>query len=417
MSGPRQITDLSEVREFTAYCHEGAESYEELHSRLSEFEIAIDLSQFQNLDPFSQTYADRQLEFYERLTGEPYSLENEANEVQVEISRYDPFPFGTKSKAAVGQHMAAVGKLIQEMPVDPPAKVLDMGPGWGNTTIALAQTGYDVTALDIESRFIDLIDLRAQDARVAVNTRVGSFDDAHTLGQRFDCVLFYESFHHSLTHYDLLADLIHNVLTEDGYLYFVAESFDDNYPIPWGLRMDPMSLYSICQFGWFELGFSTDYFHEALHRLGFVYDRNKYSELIDADQFIAYRGQPRSIYEPNEHFKSRDNAAFWQRSEPNSDFRFTKGSAELRLHPPTGTSKANFRISNLSPLDKQVIIKTDIATKGIDLKVGDSQEVVIELTERCETLSIETEPWNPKRLGISADDRELGVAVHRVQLS
>src|SRR5690606_7991143 len=40
------------------------------------------------------------------------------------------------------------------------------------------------------------------------------------------------------------------------------------FPVPWGLRMDGQSLWSIRKFGWFELGFSDHYFVEALAREG-----------------------------------------------------------------------------------------------------------------------------------------------------
>ncbi len=418
MSQPKRLTEVSELRNFASYCFEGQQqSYEELHRRLCEFHIDIDLSRFQTLDPFSDTYIKEQLEFYEELTGKRYGLANEATDVNVEESRYRPYPYGTGSKKAVGAHLAAIGKLIEHMPVDPPAKVLDMGPGWGNTTIALAQTGYQVTALDIERRFIDLINLRAQDAHVDVTAQVGAFDQAHMFGEKFDCALFFESFHHTPYHNELLANLINNCLTLDGRLHFVGEPITDHNPVPWGLRLDPMSVYSICQFGWFELGFSTDYFYEVLRRQGYECDRIQFTELTDANMFTARKQQPRSTYEPGEHFQSRQNEAHWNKPEQEVDFRFTKGFAELRVNPPVGTTRAQLKVSNFSPLDKQVVIKTDIETRDIMLEANGSQDVVIDLTETCETLSIDTDSWSPKELGLSADERELGVAVHRIELS
>jgi cyclopropane fatty-acyl-phospholipid synthase-like methyltransferase len=41
------------------------------------------------------------------------------------------------------------------------ASILEFGAGWGNTSIELAKVGYNVTAVDIEANFVELINLRA----------------------------------------------------------------------------------------------------------------------------------------------------------------------------------------------------------------------------------------------------------------
>jgi cyclopropane fatty-acyl-phospholipid synthase-like methyltransferase len=76
-----------------------------------------------------------------------------------------PFPY-TASCQVAGTHLGAIAFLLRTMQLQPGARVLDVGAGWGNTTLALAQLGFDVAALDIEPRFCELIRERARRAGV-----------------------------------------------------------------------------------------------------------------------------------------------------------------------------------------------------------------------------------------------------------
>ena len=42
---------------------------------------------------------------------------------------------------------------------------------------------------------------------------------------------------------------------------------------PWGLRLDGLSLWSTRKYGWLELGFTRDYFFEALRKTGWTAQR------------------------------------------------------------------------------------------------------------------------------------------------
>src|SRR5205814_1478988 len=138
-------------------------------------------------------------------------------------------------------------------------------PGWGNTTQALLQTGYDVTAVEIDPAFIDLIAQRCAlhaDRLTLETADMMEFTSTH----RFDVILFFESFHHCQDHRRLLRQL-HDLLAEGGVILFVAEPIVD-LPYPWGLRLDGQSLWAIRQLGWLELGFDRSYFMQALRDTG-----------------------------------------------------------------------------------------------------------------------------------------------------
>jgi len=78
--------------------------------------------------------------------------------------------------------------LWDELAGEEPREVLDLGCGTGRVAIRLARRGHRVTALDVEERFLEEAQRRAQARGVEIETVVG---DARTfeLDRRFDLVL------------------------------------------------------------------------------------------------------------------------------------------------------------------------------------------------------------------------------------
>ncbi len=224
-------------------------------------------------DPFDPAYAAAQMRIYERVAGRRYELGNEASVLDVEQAVRRPFPYATGSCVTAGHHLSAIGLLLRTMQLAPGARVLEFGPGWGNTTMALAQLGFDVTAVDIEPRFCELIRRRAAQLGVPVTVVNGDFFWVESARERFDAVVFFECFHHCSDHLRLLRAL-HGAITEDGHVYFGSEPILTEYPVPWGVRMDGKSLWAIRNFGWLELGFREEYFRHALHRAGWAAKRH-----------------------------------------------------------------------------------------------------------------------------------------------
>jgi len=221
-------------------------------------------------DPGSAAYRDHELALYEQLTGKPYSPARERSIFDLAEGVRSPFPYRTRTPDVVGDQLILLGFLMKAIPMPPPARILEFGPGWGNTTQALLQTGYDVTAVEIDPTFIDLI---AQ--RCALNADRLTLETADMLEftstQRFDVILFFESFHHCQDHRRLLRQL-HDLLADRGVILFVAEPIVD-LPYPWGLRLDGQSLWAMRQLGWLELGFDRAYFMGALRDTGWVGER------------------------------------------------------------------------------------------------------------------------------------------------
>jgi SAM-dependent methyltransferase len=239
-------------------------------------------------DPFSDEYRKAVLDQYEWLHGGPYSPSNESTLFDFDYCVNAPFPYSTKSATTVGDHLIAVGHVIRTMNLPANSRVLELGAGWGNTTLVLAQMGHQVTAVDIGQNFVDLINARAARLERQVETIVGDFFVIDDLPGRYDAVLFFESFHHCADHLRLLGAL-DRVVAPGGRLVFAAEAVYDWWPVPWGLRFDAESVWAIRKRGWFELGFRRSYFLEALARCGWTADQVSCRETNAGEIYVARR--------------------------------------------------------------------------------------------------------------------------------
>jgi 2-polyprenyl-3-methyl-5-hydroxy-6-metoxy-1,4-benzoquinol methylase len=257
-----------------------AVSDDELRRRFETFAMRtpVDLP----ADPDSIDYRQRQLDLYARLHGAPYRVANEISAFDPIGAADRPFPYQTGSARTVAGQLIAIGFLIRTLNLAPGSRVLELGAGWGNTTVALARMGHRVTALDIESNFLALIAERARRKRLDIETIHGDFSIAGSLNRTFDAVLFFESFHHSSNHQALIASL-DRIVDPAGQVVFAGEPISADFPIPWGLRLDGQSLWAIRQQGWLELGFREDYFLDLLHRSGWTATKSVCSELTGAE--------------------------------------------------------------------------------------------------------------------------------------
>jgi 2-polyprenyl-3-methyl-5-hydroxy-6-metoxy-1,4-benzoquinol methylase len=260
------ITDLEELDRMLAECERAAQISDDDLRRVFQL-YRMDVSAQLPPDPFSAEYADAQMALYERISGRSYSTRNEESIIDINSAVLRPFPYNASCQVA-GAHLGAIGFLFGSLQLRPGARVLDVGAGWGNTTLGLARLGYEVTALDIEARFCELIRQRARRIELQIEVINDDFFWIEKARRRFDAIVFFESFHHCADHPRLLRSL-GPALVPGGHVYFGAEPITPHFPVPWGLRTDGESLWAIRRNGWLELGFHPDYFRHALQRAGF----------------------------------------------------------------------------------------------------------------------------------------------------
>jgi 2-polyprenyl-3-methyl-5-hydroxy-6-metoxy-1,4-benzoquinol methylase len=264
------VVKFSELDNLLKHFDDGYEiSHDEAYRRFAESHLLPpdDLPS----DPFSEQYAARYLELYKKISSRvAYSPQNERSEFNVDELTFRPFPYFTHSLKLASLHYTLIGKLFEIMDLKENSDILECGFGWGNTTLALAMLGHNITAVDIEERYCELVRRRAEMLHVDSITLINSdFLWVETTDKQFDAIFFFESFHHCWEFQRLLRAL-HRVLRPGGKVYFGAEPINKDFTVPWGVRLDGESLFVARKSGWMELGFRSDFFAELLSRTGWV---------------------------------------------------------------------------------------------------------------------------------------------------
>jgi 2-polyprenyl-3-methyl-5-hydroxy-6-metoxy-1,4-benzoquinol methylase len=239
-------------------------------------------------DPASDEYRQKQFELYQWLHGKRYSVKNEASVFDVDAAAAMPFPYHTKSCDTVGNQLITIGFLIKHLDLKPNSRVLEFGPGWGNTTIELTRMGHALTTIEIEPRFVELIEKRARQKNLSVTAINGDFFDCKGLDGQFDAVLFYECFHHCSDHRALIPELA-RLVAPGGKVMFAAEPILEEFPMPWGIRLDGESLWAIRNHGWLELGFKESYFRQLMSENGWELRKEVAKDTPWGTLFIATR--------------------------------------------------------------------------------------------------------------------------------
>lgn len=283
------ISSLDELEAKIAECNAAlGESDDAMREMFRTFRM--DFSRQLPADPFSPEYRDFQMALYERIAGKAYAPRNERTMFDVGAYLARPFPYYTRSCATTGNHLGAIGALLRTLDLPPGARILEFGPGWGNTTLALALLGMRVTAVDIEPNFCEVIRARAAQNQVEIEVVEADFFWAETVAEPYDAVIFFECFHHCSDHLRLLAAL-RGAVKPEGKVYFASEPILPDYPVPWGVRMDGEALWAIRNFGWLELGYDEAYFRTALARTGWTATKHACTDMDWAGVWQARRAE------------------------------------------------------------------------------------------------------------------------------
>jgi 2-polyprenyl-3-methyl-5-hydroxy-6-metoxy-1,4-benzoquinol methylase len=239
-------------------------------------------------DPRSAEYRKFWEDQYRIVRGETYTLSNEAHNFAAE-REVDVFPYCTRMPDVVGDQLIAIGSILKALGrrgVSTNASILEMGVGWGNTAIQLALTGYRMTVLDLERRYLDIVRQRSEKESVEIGTWHGDFFSIFQREETFDVILFYECFHHCLEHRSLIEGLKRK-LNLGGVILFAGETISDTLPYAWGLNPAGQGIWSIRHHGWMELCFHEDYFRQMLQDVGFSVERQECPQTAAGVVFIA----------------------------------------------------------------------------------------------------------------------------------
>jgi SAM-dependent methyltransferase len=367
-------------------------------------------------DPAGRAYRAWQMDLYRRISKRGYNLANEAVDIDVASAVRRPYPYSTGDRATIGAHLKMMGFIAEHFDVAAGARVLEMGAGWGNLALMLAQSGYDVSACDLEERFVELIRARAIHEGVKIEAWAGDFLQSGHYDQRWGAIVFNACFHHCDDHQALL-DMLVTQTALDVRLIFAGESVYDYYPWPWGINLAGQAVYCIRKFGWLELAFSERYFLRELMRRGVFarksvacFERNL--NIIVGRKYAATVGTPIPLSHIT--FLPEDEATFLREDSPSVSGRFTGALSTFSLIDPT---IARLTISLLNPktVTTAVTVRHAGQVQTITMAPGAAQTLSVDAYHGG-TCVIEAETHQPSALGMSADARNLGVFVASITI-
>lgn len=218
-------------------------------------------------DPDSPEYRQAQMNLYLHVSGRADYSANECEQLEFsEDHRKRPFPYYTRSCTVIGEQLQAIGFIIKALKLPARGRILEFGAGYGRLTSEMVRSDYDVTAVDINPSYVDLIRHQCRREEFPVDVVCSGMLN-YRPAKKFDRVIFYESFHHCEDHNAMIARL-DDLVAKDGCVLFAGEPIVDSFPMPWGVRLDGRSVWAIRLNGWLELGFQTGYFINALARQG-----------------------------------------------------------------------------------------------------------------------------------------------------
>jgi len=385
---------------------------------LSEIYFKFHSPELERLDPFSDCYRDKVIEFYRRVTGHSHydALTMEKTDAAENLKQdFTPIPYRFQNSDMVGEYLSCYGWVLRNLKVHAGADVLEYGPGEGQLSIHLARMGCNVCAIDIEQRFLDLIQQQCRALGTHVTTQLGRFGDG--IGdRRFDRVVFFEAFHHCFDHYNVLLR-IRELLKPDGFICFSGEPVipPDSpnsilVPYPWGLRLDGESMRSISEFGWMELGHSEPYFLELLARCGYSVERSCHGVYARADAYIARKITSRYPIERDTVISTYLGHSGWHASE--GIRRWTDGDAWMPL-PVLGFKSASITVQNMGPKPLDLEVSCDSDSHRARLNPGEESRKTLALSAAPGNLRIRSGTFRPT----SGDTRTLGVAVKAIEFA
>lgn len=368
-------------------------------------------------NPDSREYQDAQFALYETISGKKYNTDNEKTLFDPASMAAKPFPYLNENWEVTGDQLIAIGWIFKCLQLPPNASVLEFGPGWGNTTIALARNGYQVTAVEIEPNFVNLIREQAQRIPVNIDIIQGDFMDSAKLNRKFDCILFFECFHHCARHNDLL-DLMDNLVSYGGQIAFASEPITDEFIVPWGLRLDGQSLWAIRKNGWLELGFTESYFIRSLMRRGWLVNKHVLSGCPLAVVYVARRAEE-GRYPMATFYMAAEESVTWAaaETEPSLQWRYASSASRLTVKSGPTVSSIAIEMANTAPFSLSVILKHGRNETRLELP-ADSEQTGCVATDPCaQILEITSQTWNPAHVRGSSDNRVIGVGVRAITVS
>lgn len=361
----------------------------------------------ETLDPFSDAYVAQQMAVYQEISGRAFDQEvNEHSVIDITPHIAATNPYNHPSPGGLALHLQRLSRALSFASPPRGGTLLDMGCGWGLSSELAAYCGLSVTAVDINPDFVRLVEARAERLGLDISAQKGEFDTFFTT-KRFDAILFYECLHHALRPWTVL-DRMARMLSFDGKIVMAGEPINEIWWKHWGLRLDPLSLYCIRKFGWFESGWSAVFLQSAIERAGLA------CQLSDAPEVgFTVVGSFSNQHVMTAADVSRQGApSGWDEGQ---EFLTSTGDSMLTVTPPEHARRARLDLTNFRPVPLGVTIKAygDTIFDGeiesgrtvvdIDVRAGVSMDI-----------RVTGELWCPDVEIHNGDGRKIGIHLRAI---
>jgi SAM-dependent methyltransferase len=219
-------------------------------------------------DPLSDAYLALQDRLYQAIRGAPYE------DTTSELTQFDRqqaieghLAYSHLTPKGLNKNLRAMTRMVDEFDRDGKLRILEAGSGWGFSCEYLARLGHAVVGVDISPDFIAAASARSARQGLGIDYRLGRFDALPLApDERFDIVFTSAALHHT-RHPERAVRAMADALAPDGQLILAAEPFIAAEMWPhWGLRLDPLSLYCVARFGWWESGWTRPFMERLFAR-------------------------------------------------------------------------------------------------------------------------------------------------------
>ena len=363
------------------------------------------------LHPQSQTYFKQQMQLYEEISGKKYnSHQNELTNFDLKEYLNSPTAYTSLNPNFINKHMRCMGQFIFELQLSGIKSFLEMGSGWGFSCEYLARLRHRVTGVDINPNFITAAQEKAKKQGLPIQYIKSDFDDLKT-NEKYDVIFFYEAFHHSLRPLELLNKL-KNMLHKNGQIALVAEPFIHESEWPhWGIRLDPLSIYCIRKFGWFESGWTVSYLKNLFRLAGL---KARYIHTTDSDLSHYLIGSPANNKFFTDQFDLWNQKSKGWYEEPSC--LVSKGNSTLYFELAKSINGLKLFIKNHSPEDLGIkILLSDKKVWDSNLKPGGNQINIKKPLTGSVKLSFHSKTWIPHQVIKNNDTREISFHLDRIQ--
>jgi 2-polyprenyl-3-methyl-5-hydroxy-6-metoxy-1,4-benzoquinol methylase len=349
--GPPTVIRARELDEFVAKSDElGGPNAPDCVTYWNRFRYQPTKQVNQSLDPYSDEYFAEQLALYEEISGRKLDQQtNELLDFDVDLHVQAPNPYNHPDPSILAGQVATLASACRAAGASRGNKVLDMGCGWGLSSETLAYCGLEVDAVDINQGFVDLVNQRANRLGLPIRAHASTFDTYEPPpGTEYTFSLFYECFHHATKPWELMERIV-SMLVPSGKFLLATEPVQASWWTTWGIRLDPLSVYCIRKYGWFESGWSDSFLRDMFARNGLAVSTVQ----VGSEPNDIYVGTP---IEPTAEADLRSVARAGQWWEETVGFLVSKGDSSIDLNVPVHTTRIHLQVHNfrLTPMEVNV---------------------------------------------------------------